>query len=118
METQYIEEKNTTSLIKPKSFDEGIQVSTVFNSFPVNYLIWSFKTKNVSLFFNEEMIGTTVYTTNTEINIERAIVDYEIGYYNDNYDIEAKVPFKKSFKTQVRIRSITSFHPKAFIDFD
>jgi hypothetical protein len=116
MEALYIEEKNTTSLVKPRRFDEGIEVSTIFNSFPVNYLIWNFKTKNVSLFFNDEMIGTTVYTIKPDINIERVKEDYEIGYYNDNYDIVAKPPVKMSFKVKVKIRSIAKHQSKSFID--
>jgi hypothetical protein len=64
------------------------------------------------------MIGTTIFTNDPISPLETDEDDFEIGYFNDNYDIVAKVPFKETFKVKVKIRSITRLQPKLFIDND
>jgi len=118
METLYIEEKNTASFVKPEWTDERFQVSAVFNTIPLKYLFWEFEAQQGSLFNKKEMIGTTIFTSNPVTQPETEEGEYETGYYNDDYDIVANVPFKESFKIKVKIRSITRLQPKVFIDFD
>jgi hypothetical protein len=118
METLYIEEKNTASFLEPEWPDKGFQVSTVFNTIPLKYLFWEFKPQKGSLFNKKEMIGTTIFTNNPVTPPETKEDEYEIGYYNDDYDIVANVPFKETFKIKVKIKSITRLQPKVFIDFD
>jgi len=118
METLYIEEKNTASFLEPDWQDKGFQVSAVFNTFPLKYLFWEFIPQKGSLFDKKEMIGTTVFTNNPVTPPETKEDEYEIGYYNDDYDIVAKAPVTKSFKVKVKIRSISRLQPKVFIDND
>ncbi len=118
MEAHFIEEKNTASLVQPKRFDIEFQVSAVFNTTPVSYFLWSFDAIKGSPFFKKEIIGTTVFTIKPEINTEFEGEDFEIGYYNDDYDIVAKAPVKKTFNVKVKIKSVTKHQPKTFIDFD
>lgn len=118
METLYIDEKNTTSFVKPLWPDEGFQVSAVFNTIPLKYLFWEFEVQKGSPFNKKEMIGTTIFTSIPVTQPETDEDEYETGYYNDDYDIVANVPFKESFKIKVKIRSISRLQPKVFIDFD
>jgi hypothetical protein len=118
METLYIEEKNTASFVKPEWTDEGFQVSAVFNTIPLKYLLWEFEAQQGSPFNKKEMIGTTVFTNNPVTQPETEEDEYETGYYNDDYDIVAKAPITKSFKVKVKIRSISRLQPKVFIDND
>jgi hypothetical protein len=118
METLFIEEKNTASSVKPEWFDEGLQVSAIFNTIPLKYFLWEFEVQQGSPFNKKEMIGTTVFTSNPVTHYEKEEDEYETGYYNDDYDIVAKVPFKETFKVKVKIRSISRLQPKVFIDFD
>ena len=64
------------------------------------------------------MIGITILTSKPVTQPETEEDEYETGYYNDDYDIVANVPFKESFKIKVKIRSISRLQPKVFIDFD
>ena len=118
METLLIEEKSTMSRVQRKKFDDGLQVSTVFYEFPLNYLLLNYAWSKDSPFLRKETIGTTVSTLRQETKTKTEEEDYEIGYYNDDYDIVAKAPIKQSFKVKVKIKSITKLQPKAFIDFD
>jgi hypothetical protein len=95
-----------------------LQVSAVFNTIPLKYFFWEFEVQQGSPFNKKEMIGTTISTNNPVTQPETEEDDYETGYYNDDYDIVAKVPFKETFKVKVKIRSITRLQPKVFIDFD
>lgn len=118
MEALLIEEKNTTSLMQPVKAYDGFQVSSIFHKPPLAYFAWHYVQKNDSPFFKNEMIGTTVSTLRQETKTKTEEDDYEIGYFNDDYDIVAKVPFKESFKIKVKIKSISRLQPKVFIDFD
>jgi len=118
METLFFEEKNTTSLLQTIKFDDGFQVSSIFHQLPLEYFLWKYEQKKGSPFLKNEMIGTTVSTLRQETKTKTEEEDYEIGYYNDDYDIVAKAPIKQSFKVKVKIKSITKLQPKAFIDFD
>lgn len=118
METLFIEEKNTASQIQIHWPGKETQVSSVFYHTPLQYLMWDFEVLQDSPFIKKEMIGTTILTNNPVTQPETEEEDYETGYYNDDYDIVAKVPFKESFKVKVKIRSITRLQPKVFIDFD
>lgn len=118
METLFIEEKNTASLVIPELPDEGFQVSSIFNTIPLNYFLWEFEVQQGSPFIKKEMIGTTIFTSKPVTQPETEEDEYEMGYYNDDYDIVANVPFKESFKIKVKIRSISRLQPKVFIDFD
>ena len=118
METFFIEEKNTASQIQIHWPGEEAQVSSVFYNTPLNYLVWDFEVLQDSPFIKKEMIGTTISTNNPVTQPETEEDDYETRYYNNDYDIVAKVPFKESFKVKVKIRSITRLQPKVFIDFD
>lgn len=85
------------------------------------------KNKNIIQKRNDTMIKKygCSYSFNNEIIDKKRINkiknrtteedDYEIGYFNDDYDIVAKVPFKESFKIKVKIRSISRLQPKVFI---
>lgn len=118
METLFKVEKNTASQIQIHWPGEEAQVSSVFYNTPLNYLVWDFEVLQDSPFIKKEMIGTTISTNNPVTQPETEEDDYETGYYNNDYDIVAKVPFKESFKVKVKIRSITRLQPKVFIDFD
>jgi hypothetical protein len=118
MEALLIEEKKTTSLLQPVKADDGFQVSSIFHKPYLEYFLWEYEQKKGSPFMKNEMIGTTVSTLRQETKIKIEEEDYEIGYFTDDYDIVAKVPFKESFKIKVKIRSISRLQPKVFIDFD
>lgn len=118
METLFIEEKNTASQIQNQWPDQEVQISAVFYHPPLKYLMWDFDVLQDSPFFKKEMIGTTIFTNNPIAPPETEEDDFEIGYFNDDYDIVAKVPFKETFKVKVKIRSITRLQPKVFIDTD
>jgi len=116
METLYIEEKNTASFVKPEWPDEGFQVSAVFNTIPLKYFLWDFEVQQGSPFNKNEMIGTTIFTSNLVTQPETEEDEYETGYYNDDYDIIANVPFKESFKIKVKIKSISRMEPDISLD--
>jgi len=118
METLFLEEKNTTSLLRSKNFDDGFQVSSIFHKFPSKVFVWKYVQKKDSPFLQNELIGTTISTLRQETRTKTAEDNYEIGYYNDDYDIVAAAPIKQSFKVKVKIKSITKLQSKAFIDFD
>lgn len=118
MEALLVEEKNTTSLLQPVKADDGFQVSSIFHKSSLVHFPGEYEQKKGSPFMNNEMIGTTVSILSQETKIKTEEDDYEIGYFNDDYDIVAKVPFKESFKIKVKIRSISRLQPKVFIDFD
>lgn len=118
METLFMEERNTASFVKPEWPDEEFQVSAVFNTIPLKYFLWDFEIQQGSPFNKKEMIGTTIFTNNPIAPPETEEDDFEIGYFNDDYDIVAKVPVTKSFKVKVKIRSISRLQPKVFIDND
>lgn len=118
MEALLIEEKNTTSLLQPVKADDGFQVSSIFHKPSSVYFPGEYEQKKDSPFSKNEIIGTTVSTLRQETMTKTEEEDYEIGYYTDDYDIVAKVPFKESFKIKVKIRSISRLQPKVFIDFD
>ncbi|MDD3744469.1 MAG: hypothetical protein PHX54_12660 [Lentimicrobiaceae bacterium] len=118
MEALYIEEKNTAGKIQNQWPDQEIQISAVFYLPPLKYSMWDLDVLQESPFFKKEMIGTTIFTNDPISPLETDEDDFEIGYFNDNYDIVAKVPFKETFKVKVKIRSITRLQPKLFIDND
>lgn len=118
METLFLEEKPTTSLLHAIKFDDGFQVSSIFHKLPLAYFAWNYVQEKDSPFLKNEMIGTTVSTLRQKAKTKTEEDDYEIGYYNDDYDIVAKAPITKSFKIKVKIRSISRHQPKVFIDDD
>ena len=117
METLFIEEKNTASQIQNQWPDQEVQISVVFYRPPLK-LMRDFKVLQDSPFIKKEMIGTTIFTNNPIAPPETEEDDFEIGYFNDDYDIVAKAPITKSFKVKVKIRSISRLQPKVFIDND
>jgi len=118
METLFLEEKNTTSLLPTIMFDDGFQVSSIFHKSSLRVVVWESVQIKDSPFLKNEMIGTTVSTLKQETRAKTKEDDSEIGYYNDDYDIVATAPIKQSFKVKVKIKSITRIRPKAIIDFD
>lgn len=42
--------------------------------------------------------------------------DYEMGYFNDDYDIVANVPYKSTFKIKVKIKSISRMELNISLD--
>ncbi|WP_010424104.1 hypothetical protein [Anaerophaga thermohalophila] len=118
MKTLFMEEKNTASLIQNQWPVQEFQISSVFYHTPLKYLMWDLKALQDSPFIKKEMIGTTIFTNNLIALSETEEDDSEIGYFNDDYDIVARVPFKETFKVKVKIRSITRLQPKVFIDTD
>jgi hypothetical protein len=113
-----MEEKNTASQIQTQWPDQEVQISSVFYHPPLKYLMWNLKVLQDSPFIKKEMIGTTIFTNNPIAPPETEDDDFEIGYFNDDYDIVAKAPITKSFKVKVKIRSISRLQPKVFIDND
>ncbi|GET29324.1 hypothetical protein [Prolixibacter sp. SD074] len=118
METLFIEEKNTASQIQTQWPEQEVQISSVFYHTPLKYLMWDLDVLQDSPFIKKEVIGTTIYTNNPIALPETEDDDSEIGYFNDDYDIVAKVPFKETFKVKVKIKSISRLQPKVFIDTD
>jgi len=118
METLLQKENSTKSILDLQHTEEGFQVSTVFKSDTWINLFREFRFNAGSPFIKNEMIGTTIFTSVPVASPERDDDDYETGYYNDDYDIVANVPFKESFKIKVKIRSITRPEPTVFIDND
>jgi hypothetical protein len=118
METLFMEEKNTASQIQTQWPDQEVQISSVFYNTHLKYLMRDLKVLQDSPFIKKEMIGTTIYTNNPIAPPETEEDDFEIGYFNDDYDFVAKVPVTKSFKVKVKIRSISRLQPKVFIDND
>lgn len=113
-----IEEKNTASLLKTKPAGEEYMGSSIFSSLWGDFLLPELGKPQGLEFIKKEMAGTTIFTNNPLVHPVTKEDEYEIGYFNDDYDIVADVPFKESFKIKVKIRSITRLQPKVFIDFD
>lgn len=118
METLFLEEKNTTSLLPTIMIDDGFQVSSIFHKSSPRVVVWESVQIKDSPFLKNELIGTTISTLRQETRTKTEEDNYEIGYYNDDYDIVAAAPIKQSFKVKVKIKSITKLQPKAFIDFE
>lgn len=116
METVNIEERDTSSLIKTGNCERNIEGSSIFtDQIPENFL-WNFQ-ESINFLSMKNLRGTTISVL-TEESKNTPEGDYELSYFNDNYDIVAKAPINKSFKINVKIRSISRLQPKVFIDND
>jgi|LSQX01.3.fsa_nt_gb hypothetical protein len=113
-----IEEKNTASLLKTKATGEEYKGSSIFSSLWGDFLLLEFGKPQVLEFIKKGMAGTTIFTNNPVVQPVTKDDEYQIGYFNDDYDLVAKAPITKSFKVKVKINSITRLQPKVFIDND
>jgi len=43
-------------------------------------------------------------------------VEEDLSYYNDNYDINIRIPFKKSITVKAKLKSVSKGQLKPFID--
>lgn len=117
MEVLNIEEKDTASLIKTEGFGSYTEGTSIFAEQMRPKELWSFQDLNI-LNSLKHFQGTTIAVPGGAIETEKPEDDYEVGYYNDDYDIVAKAPITKSFKVKVKIRSISRLQPKVFLDDD
>lgn len=114
MEAFTLLEKNTASLIQSENLDKGKFVSAVIDWNPV-FNVW--KNTNYVTVVPTKMIGTTVEISKPASSSQTNLEEFEADY-NDNYDVVAKVPLKESFKIKVKIKSVSRFQPKVFLDSD
>ncbi len=117
METLSISAEDTSSRVKPEGFESYTEGTSIFIEQMQPKEFWNFQDL-VTFKHNEDIQGTTISVKSKETEKNNPEDDYEVGYFNDDYDIVAKVPFKESFKIKVKIRSISKLQPKVFIDTD
>lgn len=118
METALKQENDIHSILSSNQTDDGFQVSTVFKPDIWTNIFREFKTQPGTPFIKNEMIGTTIFTSVPATSPKPDDDDYETGYYNDDYDMVAKAPVTQSFKVKVKIKSVSRFEPKVFLDED
>ncbi|MDZ7775683.1 MAG: hypothetical protein U5L09_08865 [Bacteroidales bacterium] len=116
METLSIPAKEISSRLKAEGFESYAESTSVFieqmqpNEFLNFQDLVSFKHK-------ESVQGTTILVKDP-IKASNREDDYEVGYFNDDYDIVANVPFKESFKMKVKIKSVSRMEPNISLDLD
>jgi hypothetical protein len=70
----------------------------------------------ILLLENTNEFDLTNTTVKTGISFPFQEADHEeIGFFNDNYDLSASLPIKKTLKVKTRIKKISHFQPKPFI---
>lgn len=103
-------------LINLKENDDPLCVSTAFYTNPLKNFALQFKEQKWMPFLKTEMIGTTIITNNPLSQPQTEAIIPDIGYFNDDYDMQAKTHFTKSFKVKVKIRSTDKLQPKVFLN--
>jgi hypothetical protein len=112
MEAFTLLEKNTACLVKSEYLDKGMMVSAVIDWNPV-FSLW--KNSDYIPAATTEMIGTTVEISKPIPTSKTNQDEYELDY-DDDYEVVAKAPIIKSFKIKAKIKSVSRFQPKVFID--
>jgi hypothetical protein len=117
-QTQFANDKNLIGLMNHEWFNQEFPVSSVLNPGPGKLLFTGSEDSKVALFPGREMIGTTISVDKTSSPFESNEDDHEIGYYNDDYDLDAKAPISSSFRIKVKVQNFVRHHPGVSLDSD
>lgn len=111
-------EISAAGIVQAKAAGEEYMGSSIFSSLWSTLLLMDLYEPQDRGFFKNEMAGTAFFTENPVSNVKTREDECEIGDLDNDYDLFAKAPIKKAFKVKVKIKSVSRFQPKVFIDED
>lgn len=117
-QTYFNRDKFPADLINPKRLETGFRPSSAVHPNSGKFLFLEYEAPKLSPFHTIEMVGTIISTVTPTTSFESKEDAYEVGYYNDDYDLVAKAPVTKSFKVKGKVKNLTKHHPQPFIDSD